>query len=403
MPLIKPTSTLTPPKTLETPLVTPAPPQTQSSLFESAQAKDLRITEIEGEPLITTYYNRYIRSNEVSTPLDKFADPSLQQYTKIEQMRLSVTEDLSYSFSQESQSNNLTGSALIYPNTVVPTTSDMFVCYVEGDRRGVFTVTETEPLSYFRLKAYRISYTLHAELTDKIQEDLDAKTIRKLHFDVRRLNAGYAPLITETQLNGETDLRSTVQQLIGQIYSKFYDKRTKTFVFKNEGGLRTYDTYAVEAFKAIIGKDVLNNYKMPKSYSAGPERPLNDPTLWNLLVGEKTYTISTINRYRDDLSSSTMDIVNIYYTIGHTDIAKVVTSVAEENDLYILSNAFYTSNVPLMSKFERLVYDSITAKTVKTSNITEVVTESYSKVDRELFYRLIILTLICVMKLRSAT
>lgn len=406
MPLYRPPSATTSPVTTaqtgnDSPYIVDAPKPSVSTVFETLNSEPARITDIEGEPWIVTYFHLSITANETPNPLDAALDPTLQQYLKINEFRISVTDDLEFSFSQENNTNTLTGSALLFPSTVKPTTGDMFVGYVEANRRGVFNITSIEPLGYYRQTVYRINYSLHSEYTADIANALDVKVIRQSYFDIKRLKAGYSPIVSVETEREEKSLYTQSKFLLEFLYENFYDPEINTFCFTDTLGRRIYDPYAVQFFNSVVGHEERDRFNKPELYNIGEHHDLSVTNIWRLLTGDSTVPVSLIQRKAERVSPDTLAVSNIYYSIGHLNVDRVVIMDSDGLETYILSESYY-ENSTYQNSFEIFVKDFVESKSFNLSKLNSFIDTVNELDDADKFYRLIMLIGMIAIKVRTA-
>ena len=370
------------------------------------------ITDIEGEPWVCDYYGQLLSDGEAPRILDAGLDPTVQQYKHIAQMRISVTGDLTSSTDASTGITIVTGEANIYPNTIIPNVGDMFVGRIDLGMSAIFTVTEIERVSFFKLSAYRITYRLFSDYEPIVIEDLTNKTVSDRFFDNKRLITGQNPIVIYDVVNREEIYNSTISRFMSRLYNTFYDDVTKTFVYIDGPVENTlvYDPFAVHFFNTVLGRVCRGTLPMPIAYEYGDSKPINTrPTLWRMILKCEPHGMEYIYpRYFKREYPSSIGKSGKYYSAAFLDVNYVLippkwdTSDLDLSiDAYVLSHSFYTQDTVNMSTLEKAVTSIIKGEPVTNAIVDVLIDETDSAIGKDLFYRLLLVTAILRIKLQE--
>jgi len=379
MPIFNPSQPTTPAPTTKV-----EPEVSVSQVYETAAHKTPLITEIEGEPWVVQYYHQLMVSGESPRPLDPSLSPTLQQYLKVTDFRLSVTDELSYSQDGATQLSELTGSGLIYPDTVAPHVGDMFVGFIEAGRKGIFTLTRVQSLGYYKRTVYQVEYRLFAEASIPLQENLEAKVVQYRYFDFRRLKAGHSPLIEYSVANSERNFLKDARRIMDRLYTHYYSPRLKTFVVEHLGE-QFYDPWAVGFYNAVIPHTLRGQYPVAEEYSIDESiEYMERPTLWMAVLKQDTYILETMPRTYINKDAGNFSSYSMYHSIINVGIDYVSVpkdwkepTVDLTESPYLFSHALYTPNAD-KSQIEMGVYEYIEGGSISNQRLAMLVESAMS-------------------------
>lgn len=140
------------------------------------------------------------------------------------------------------EANEITGDAIILPNTVAPRDGDFFsISYVKESLlfkvNGVTTDTLDTGANF-----YKIEYKL--ELVDAI-ESIEAQVYKIFDFLPQHIGTDFKTLMLDCDLKLAEDLSTMMSGLAHYFEANFFDDRLQTFVY-NHDGWHMYDPFAIE-------------------------------------------------------------------------------------------------------------------------------------------------------------
>lgn len=324
------------------------------------------ITEIEGTPWsIKAWYGQILGEDDYPNRFDHALDPTLQQYLKINDYVIKVTESLD----GDTDDNIITtviGTANLYPG-VIPNQWDMFIAQMKDGRTGVFTVSEQPTrLNYLSTSAFSVTYELVDYLNGTYQAGLDGKVVKELYFD--KENPTCSGATTETVDEKGPAMRE-LRRLYDLYYDMFFDRKTKTFIL-NKDNSRIYDDNIVRFMNTIVPTELRNGRTAPSSYSTPSVKyeQVSKTVLDVMIDGEMVLWYNVDTKYAkvavDNFYSSFVMNSIMLSDIGYVYIPESQGSLNGDHEAeanYIFSEAFYDSpeSDEHHTKFERLVKETM--------------------------------------------
>lgn len=390
------------------PVQTPVDKLATSPVYESNDVTVPLIIDVEGEPWEVDYYNQLLTSNESPKALDLGLDPTLQQYIHVLAFRVSVTDELSSNVDASTGTTTVTGSGIIYPNTVIPHIGDMFVGKMDMGFAGVFTITSVTRTSFYKQSAYQIDYRLWDQLDNDIKDNLASKVVDDKYFDKYRLLAGMAPLVSYGTANKEVHYKQSIRRCLDMLYETYYDEAKQTLLIK-DGESTIYDPWAISFFNSIVDKKARGTLPQPREYFMGVDQPLNKPTLWRSILRSDCNGLQYLYpRHFNRISAKGLSTTFIQSSIVHTGIDYVLIpegwvspAVDIANEAYVLTHAFYDNDVANLSVLEKSVLTVINKERVIDSVLNILLDEINTKSNIDLFYHLILLISILTIRLHE--
>lgn len=208
------------------------------------------------------YYNQ----NKEATTLDDstklyYADigeNSPIKYNVIEDMMIYGIDQIAISMENGDfgpEANEITGEAIILPNTIIPYVGDYFnIIYT--DENLLFRVIDATPDTLENgANIYKIQYKLEtSQLEEIINEE---NTVNKYNMIINNIGTGFNTIIRHESYNMIKRLDQVLYNLRTYYKSVFYKERVQTFVFLYNDK-RFYDPYMIEFLrenKILDGKD----------------------------------------------------------------------------------------------------------------------------------------------------
>lgn len=211
------------------------------------------LTAIEGKRWVVTWYSQILnRDNQLSTLQSSRLEIN-QQYKRIRNLELKVTQPLPVNpeFRPESQEFTVRGEANMYPG-VRPNLGDLFVATLLDGRVGVFQVSEMPvQLTIYLQTTYRIEYVLREFLTADLQGQLDKKTVKEYQFIQSFLDSGINPVISD-EAHAVYQKLMTWQDDVPRYYlTRFFNKEYGTLTLPGQGTATIYDPFITVFIAAL--------------------------------------------------------------------------------------------------------------------------------------------------------
>lgn len=166
-------------------------------------------------------------------------------FSKIEDMYLFGLDKISTEYDVTdygTESNSITGDAIVLPNTIVPRPGDFFaIPYVKEDI--LFKVNSVSPDTLDGgATIYKLEYAL--ELTNSIAQ-IESQTNKVYKMLINNVGTDFKAIIQDSDYELIEKLEILIGQLIIYFRDIFFDTRLQTFVF-NHNGFNLYDPYLIE-------------------------------------------------------------------------------------------------------------------------------------------------------------
>lgn len=348
---------------------------------------------LNGSPWEVTYYNQVLRANDTPRQLDTGIDPSLQQYVRVKNYDLMVTDGIDFAYDQTNGVSELTGSGEMWPGNS-PHIGDMFTARMKGNRMGLFVVKTAEPMVYMAYTGYRITFELFDYHNDAYQADLDRKVVKEMYFD--SANKGCCEALVE----GEQvqDAGVVLARLVQWYYDEYYDELTETMLYPRNS--KTYDPFVTKFFKDIVNRNLRGYNPLVSLYSCdNGEYVKNIRTVFDIMTSGDHYGMSRVKQTMKTVWSSSFMSGSVWNNIGTTAIREVIWpndaptlntggSGILESDSYVFSEYFYNADVVQMPFYERMVYDSLRGIKAPADEITEFIDSLERMTTEKRFYML---------------
>lgn len=269
------------------------------------------IVNAEGDKWPVDYYQQFLGLNDELMPLAKHTSPVHQQYTKINEFVIHVTGPLSQQQNSETKDFTVTGEATVFFG-LIPNKGDMFVGDVGDGRAGLFTVTESERLTYTKEACYSIRYTMVDFITPENEADLESKVVRTFYFELALVELHERPFLTEADYNVYINLKDQDLQLRNYFLLKFWSRKAGNLALPKQLSL-THDAYHAK-FCSDIG---LGDYRRPiTTYVNGYTSIKELFTIWDVFTDMDASQIPWTHQTLGVTSASTFMEATIFRGIA---------------------------------------------------------------------------------------
>ena len=397
------------------------------------------LTHMEGYSWTVVMYHQLLGDNETGQAHSLELDASLQQYQKITDFELRVTDPLTFEYVADFDADSLSGTGLIYPGTIIPQVGDTFVADVGDGRTGIFHIQSVTPRSLMNDRAYEVEYYLTTYSTTERLDDLEYKSVQEGHFSKSFLQQGQNPIIESQERDQINDLTAH-RNLLVQTYIEDFIDRGRHYLLAPGQERLAYDPFLSTYLQKTVN---ISQYAMTRdAYWPDIRKVFNMRlrTLWDLLtettpttgriaygtleqsmVLESTFTIrakpaftslyySKIERILYPLSETTDADPNylqrpadepalgyLDYTLGYwlpDDRSQLEIDITSKPDIYpvtldnyyVFSSAFYEDDRLAQSKLEYLTSLYLDRSQISAAKLLEVIRSSYEWGSLERFY-----------------
>lgn len=326
-------------ETPDEPVTPPSPitPKIESKFFDgitvdtSYVPSSALLTWIEGSNWRVEYFSQVLGADNEPTPLDIHREAAYQQYRRIRDMDLKVTQPIS--FSQDSSTNvmTVTGAGMTYP-FLVPNKGDMFIADVGDGRVGLFTVTQATRATILRDSVYSIEYTMTRELDRTHMDDLESKTIEEFHYSQASLISGCGPFVTEADKVRGEDYAKLRCELLSMYLTDFFSYEHNTLLVPDQLN-QTYDHFLTRFFNRTIGTDEDKRVRRVRELNVSAEPIMGQPTIWDAVMRLDDMRLFGVPREAHCVSTAYFRGRPTLQAIGYTGIPRLVFPKGPSSDV----------------------------------------------------------------------
>jgi len=385
---------------------------------------------ISGSPWRVTYYAQVTALDDEITTLDVNSSDTLSQYTKINDLVITVDNPLS-----QDKATNLTGGAYVNAG-IIPNQGDLLYATLIGGRPALLVVTEVEKNNYNLMRIYHIRYKVYMYIDSDpaFKVALENKVIKTYFYNDNHVNDNNGPLLLKKDFNTKINLRSYERLLINEFFEYNYNKEYNLLVNKS------YQTkvadislqYFIMSIVNTSDSDIIRNMmRIDNTYNTYN----SNKNIWDAILTRDESLLSYCDKFYGTTSSSTIyndpHLRTILYTgIKHLiftspDKVKFFSIYNDEDEpkdniepspddttepidptlsllpdinssgYYVFSKAFYDKDTTQMSIIERLTYFYITkTNAIESDLLIKLVNDRNNWSNREKYYYLPILIIL---------
>lgn len=215
------------------------------------------LTTIEGKRWPVTWYSQILNGDNAPAGLQVGRLEINQQYKRIHNLELKVTESMPINpeFRPESQEFTVRGGANMYPG-VRPNVGDLFTATLLDGRVGIFQVSQPpEQRSIYMQTTYRIEYVMRDFLNADYAKKLNDKTVEEYYFIPSFLDSGINPVISDSAHGDYTQLMEWREKIPVYHLTKFYDREYATLIIPGQGQNIIYDPFLTTFVSALWSQE----------------------------------------------------------------------------------------------------------------------------------------------------
>jgi hypothetical protein len=198
----------------------------------------------EGSLIKVTYLSTKVPSIDKRshvTDISKSRDIVHDNYIRIHNFELKLSNAINSSYNQESGHHDFIGEAVAYPG-FEPFTSDMFLYEIGNRKIGLFRLTNVEPMTIRQGTYYKINFKLYEYITDELLKDIESKIIDEQFFDKEKYFNDHHTLLKHKDYIQLETLRQLKKELAKKYFHFFYDELMQTIIRPD----KLYDPYIVK-------------------------------------------------------------------------------------------------------------------------------------------------------------
>lgn len=370
-----------------------------------------------GMPWVVDYYSQMLGRDEIANPYSLTTSVVMQQYTKIQDLKIALQGQVSNNHNQESGVFEVTGTAISPQHTVIEN-GDVFAADMLNGMTGLFGVHDVKRLSMAKETRYEFSFNLITYVTDEVEHDLEQKTQLTLHYVEDNTLSGNNPYLTTDELNLKLRVNDSLAELRHNYLRRFYDSSMGSLVLKTEAG-KFYDENIVNFWERTVAMvpetagfpirvietgfsanqdSVIDEIYKGKAFKFKPKNyqtKVNYCISRNLRHTSLSYSMSYLSI--DVFALSDKGMAEVTSVSSGTKASAIETQSGElistqsfhpvnHEGNYIFSRAFYDGIDSQLSSMEILTRNYLSGKPVDVRLINRLLTDVGSLSDMDLYY-----------------
>jgi hypothetical protein len=308
------------------------------------------LSYVEGAPWTVDYYRQVITSQSDLKEQDLGQANLYQQYEKIQQLEIRVTEAVNGTQNTDLAQMKVSGSALVYP-FMTPNVGDTFVSDAGPGYKGVYNIDAVERKSFNKETVYSIDYHLMDFVTGNQQRltDLESKVIRTFVFDKNRLTQGLSPTLSTQTYSQTQSLSSIYQSMVKYYFKTFYNKNYDSLVIPGQG-TGMYDPYLVDFILKIVDTFDAYEIRLVRNYAMDGDPFTAQDQFWKILLQRDPLMVPYVNQYMGLVMTKFFNYNSMFKGIRYSRMSYVMYPV---NPDFSLINPNSMSNVgdPLLMDY----------------------------------------------------
>lgn len=289
------------------------------------------LTHLNGAKWVVTYFSQLLNTDNEPTPYSPSIPPALQQYLRIDEFELKVTQALTPTNDTQLAEFQAEGTAYLFPH-VIPNVGDCMLVEISPGRLGLLTVKTADVKSIFKESAYEITYQVRSFLDADTQRDLDAKTQKRVTYVRDFLRIGKNPMLVESEYTSYRSVLQLQHQAIQAYYSEFYNPEFETLLVPDQTAT-TYDPFLVEFFLTLVSKDHFPAYRRVEVVNCDDVNSTQVSSLWDALRSADPSTLGFCSRQMVVVPSRYVYSHPMHRTIRYSGITQVVRSAEHHTEV----------------------------------------------------------------------
>lgn len=293
MPLATHTPTAKPVKENTLPRIQPNIP---SVVVDKKQAgTNNLLTYISGSKWEVDFYGAIVTKNTDLSDLDPGRDPLYQQYYCVHDLVLKVSSALSNSYSQETGTDTVSGTALI-PGFMTPNAGDLFIADSAG-RKAIFRITEVDTATFNEDRVYEITYGMlgYVDTQQTLMASLKEKTHREYYYSYQRQISGQTPLLLKEEQESITKLYQLRHSMLVYFFDSFYSRQNGTLILPGQTD-KIVDAYLTSFVLETVEQGPWLNLIRIQQPTSNSDPYLELPTIWTVLLNRDSSLLSYVIR-----------------------------------------------------------------------------------------------------------
>jgi hypothetical protein len=220
--------------------ITITDPGVSTIVHDTRQAEATTVlTYAEGSSWTVDYYSQILTKDSELSGMQITLNSVHQQYKKILNLELKVTQTLTGSQNQEDATMKVDGTATIVAG-IVPSIGDMFTANIENAAKAVFRINTCSKKSIFKSAVYEVTYTLINDYKATVGI-LDKKVVSTYYYYKDYLIYGKDPLVLKEKHYILIRLHQAYKEILSYYFKKFLSNEFHTLIA--QASVAVYDPH----------------------------------------------------------------------------------------------------------------------------------------------------------------
>lgn len=280
--------------------VPPAPPPVKiakegmKSIVVDTQyePKETVLAHIEGYSWTVTYYSQVLGRDTGAAGQGLATDPILQQYRRVNNMEIKVSNPLTTSQVEETAEMLTQGSGTCYPH-VIPNKGDMFVADIMDGRQGIFQITSVQRLTIMRETCHAIDYILVDFGSPARLSDLSSKVVQEAYFVKDFIYHGQNPILLGQDYENYNFLRRNLSLMVEQYFKRFYSREYATLILPDQPSV-VYDHFVVNALFQHLNTRDARELTTLRRLNVDDDQAMSSDSIWSVLLSRERILMQDI-------------------------------------------------------------------------------------------------------------
>lgn len=238
------------------------------------------MVHVAGSPWSVQYYSQVLNTDSSLGGQRPTSAAIHQQYKKIENLVLRVTEPLAVSQNPDDKTMAYVGSAIMRAG-VIPNDGDMFTAPIGNGELAIFRVLTTTKKSVFKEAVYEISYEVTTQ-DASFFADLEEKVVDTLVWREDQMAVGKSPVILKSHDVLLDEATNTFKAVVRQYFERFWSREYSTLLVP--GQVRsTYDPMLTSFMTRLLTTDDCARMIQMKVLNVQDDSVFTQNQLWKAL------------------------------------------------------------------------------------------------------------------------
>lgn len=237
------------------------------------------ITHLSGSSWTVDYYSQVLGLDEEPTPYQPGQQGTYQSYLLVHNYDLKLQGSLTPVQNEETTEWNLTGTARIYPGSMIPNFGDAFIADIGDGQAGMFSVTRVVKKAMFTETAWEVDFTMTRMMDQVLQDELATRVVKEAYFQKDFLTYGQDPVLISTEVENKNKIETYLATLFNKWIIANFSREYKTLLVPKQV-IPTYDPFLVSAVLSIYNRTDHPLLSKIREINCDGERLMNQLNFW---------------------------------------------------------------------------------------------------------------------------